>query len=94
VKFLRRDDIFYPPRKRGRSYGDLAHRDGCICDALEHIAKTWKFKLTRNVATDRPSAASIAREGLEKGAGVCLTEKAINKICTKNKFLFEKLGAD
>jgi hypothetical protein len=89
VKFLRRDDIFYPPKKPGPDATVLAHRNVCICEAAEHIAKTWNFDVTRNVATDRASAASIVREGLREGAGVNLTEKAINKVCAENRFLFE-----
>jgi hypothetical protein len=80
VKFLRRDPIFVAAKKPGPKGGHLAHRDVCIGEAIEYLAKTWKFPATRNVATDRPCAASIVREALEKGAGVHLTEAAVNKI--------------
>lgn len=80
VKFLRRDPIFKPSSKRGRKRGDLASRDVFIDAVIAHIVKTWRFAATRNEAAGRPSAASIVREGLEKGADIRLTEKAINKI--------------
>src|SRR5262249_48479090 len=88
VRFLRRDDIFYPRKNPGPDATLLAHRDVCIHEAAEHIAKTWSFDLTRNVATDRASAASIVREGLRDGAGINLTEKAINKICAQARSFF------
>ena len=84
VKFLRRDPIFDIARKRGPRYGDLAHRDVCIIEAMQYIVKTWGFSATRNSASrdgaKHPSAASITREALEKGAKLHLTEAAVNKI--------------
>lgn len=80
VKFLLRDPIFETTGKPGRTHGDLLHRDICISEAIEHIVKTWEFQPTRNEATTTPSAASIVRNALEKGAEVHLSEKAINNI--------------
>ncbi len=59
---------------------DLRLRDSVIVDSIEHIVETWKFSATRNEATERASAASIVREAIEKGGGIPLTEKAVNKI--------------
>ena len=49
-------------------------------EAVDHIVDTWKFPATRNSATKTPSAASIVKIALENGAGLHLTEAAINKI--------------
>lgn len=66
--------------KPGRKHGDLKLRDLFIAGAIEHIAETWKFPATRNVATESASAASIVRGALESGARIHMVEKAINKI--------------
>ena len=79
VRVLRRDPVFKPASKPGRKYGDLAHRDVFIQAAIKHVAEKWKFPATRR-AMSRPSAASIVQEALAKGAGVHLSEKAVDKI--------------
>ena len=80
VNVLRRDPIFDAAMKPGPKRTDLAHRDVCIAEAVEHIVKTWNFSATRNNATETPSATSIVKVALERGAGLHLTEAAINKI--------------
>jgi hypothetical protein len=67
-------------RRPGPSRLDFQYRDRVIEGAVWHIRDTWKFPATRNEATERASAASVVRDALEAGAGVNLTEKAVNKI--------------
>jgi hypothetical protein len=90
VKTLRRDPIFESPTKRGPRPNDLIERNLCICEAVEHIIKAWKFAPTRNVATQTPSAASIARDALEHGVAVHLSEKAVNKIWNWHEGVFRR----
>jgi hypothetical protein len=66
--------------KQPERFYDLLDRDERIGLAIVAIRKTWNFKATRNAATEGASAASIVREALERGAGIPLGEKAVNKI--------------
>ena len=67
------------PRPRNHS-----GRNHAICAAIETIVIDWGFAPTRNAATGAASAASIVRDGLEKGGKIHLTEVAINKIWNKD----------
>jgi hypothetical protein len=68
------------PRRRGRKPSDLTFRDFTIATAIGMIALQWKLRPTRNEASSRPSAASIVKDALARGANLHLTEPAINKI--------------
>jgi len=80
-----------PPRlksKPGPGRWDLARRDVLIFRAIGHVRETWKFELRRNQVPgrrvkQRPSAASIVRDALEVGAGLSLSEAAVNTILNK-----------
>jgi hypothetical protein len=67
------------PHPRNRS-----NRNHAICAAIEIIMYECGFDATRNPGSKdlakRASAASIVRDGLEKGAKIHLTEAAVNKI--------------
>ena len=66
-------------RGRGPNPNDLAHRNRRIFYATREIVDRWKFPATGDNDA-RSSAASIARDALELGARVNITEAAVNKI--------------
>jgi hypothetical protein len=80
VEFLRNPKE--PRRGAGRrASSDLTSRNMWIRYLITTILFRSKFPATRNEATKaRPSAASIVRDALKTGAGIHLTEAAINKI--------------
>lgn len=64
--------------RRGRKRYALADRDWTIGEAIDHIVGTWKILATRKASsTKRPSATSIVKEALEKGAGLHLSEAEV-----------------
>src|SRR5262249_3913791 len=67
-------------RKSGPKADDWMYRDWQITHAIESIRYKWGFQATRNPASQSPSAASIVRDALEKGANQNLTEGAVNKV--------------
>jgi hypothetical protein len=75
--FLANPDQWKP--SRSKSHGQL-YRNLLIRIAVQTICDRWKFDETRYEGAEHQSAASIVREALEKGAGIKLTEKAINKV--------------
>jgi hypothetical protein len=78
---------------KGRKYGHLKLRDLFIGGAIEDIVEKWKFPATRNEATERPSAASIVRDALKRGAGIHLTEKAVNTIWGEVRWIHDDYDA-
>jgi hypothetical protein len=70
--------------KPGPHPRDRSNRNHAICVAIEAIMYEWGFDATRNPGSKdlvkRASAASIVRDGFEKGAIIHLTEAAVNKI--------------
>ena len=77
-------------RGRGRNADDLVWRNSWICTMIAQIHLKWGFPATRNEATKekqkQDSAASIVQRALEDGAGIPLTEEAINKIWGTSEF--------
>jgi hypothetical protein len=80
VEFLRNPKA--PTRRSGRKASQLANRNWVIHYVIAMIVGRSEIPATRNDASKgkRASAASIVREALEKGAGLNLTEEAVNKI--------------
>ena len=65
-------------RRRGR-HPKLNHiRDRWICEAVD-VAMTHGFRLTRNRASDRPSAASLVADALAE-FGIHMTEANVEVI--------------
>jgi hypothetical protein len=77
AEFLRNPKM---SRKRGRNSSDLWARNFAIGWAMVQIVKRWKFPPTRNEVTEPASAASIVRMALDRGPGIHLSEKSINRI--------------
>ena len=67
----------------GRKRSNLVERDSIIGFVVASICVRWKFSPTRNEATERASAISIAQKALGQ-LGTDLTEGAISKIWDKS----------
>ena len=96
VEFLRNPKE--PRRGAGRrASSDLTSRNMWIRYLITTILFRSKFPATRNEATKegtrRPSASSIVRDALETGAGIHLTEAAINKIWNVGNESYKEVAA-
>ena len=63
---------------RGRKPSmDKAGLDALMAVVMHHIAETWGFKPTRNVASAGLCAASIVKAALKTGAGIRVSESRV-----------------
>jgi hypothetical protein len=96
VEFLRDPTSKISKGKPGRDEMALDVRNSAIIIAMQRIRRTLGIPPTRNQQPGRtqvkrkPSAASIVREALADGAGLHLTEAAINAIWNKEQVRVRK----